>query len=116
MALRFKDGASLAGIQPQAVVGLMVASQVYAEHEIDCWVTSVTDGAQNRLGTSLHPKGLAFDLRLPSKTWPGPDSPPHLDDDVRALLALRLGTAWDVIKHDVGSGEHIHVEWDPSHT
>ena len=91
----------------------MVAAEVYAEHELDCWVTSVTDGAQNRLGTSLHPKGLAFDLRIPSRISSPLPPGTHLDEDVRALLAARLGQAWDVILHDAGSGNHIHVEWDP---
>ncbi len=113
MALRFKDGVSLSGLQPQAVIGLMVAAEVYAEHEVDCWVTSVTDGAAGRLGTSLHPKGLAFDLRLPSRSTSPLPPGLHLDEDVRALLQVRLGSAWDVILHDAGSGNHIHVEWDP---
>jgi len=99
--LRLKPGVRLLGLQPQAVLGIMVARTVYAAFGIpELVVTSVTDGKHGR--GSLHYKGLAFDLRTRNVD---PDIIPSLV----AALKDALGSEFDV----VFEGDHIHVEWDP---
>lgn len=126
MALRFKPGVDFAGLQPQALFGLAVAVNVYAEAGIECWVTSALDGSVGRVTTSLHPKGLAFDLRLPSRV-DGERSvmtdgivfmklKGALSTEAERLRGLGFVGTFDAIKHDVGFGDHFHIEWDPSHT
>ena len=125
MALRFKDGVNLAGLQPQALYGLAVATRAYADAGLDCWVTSAMDSSPGRVANTLHRVGLAFDLRLPSRIDDGRSA--MTDGVVFLKLRQELGTlagwlrvcgyigTFDAIKHDIGFGDHIHVEWDSSH-
>lgn len=95
--------ATVNGVQPEIVVAMMVASTVFAEWGLTMTVTSLTDGAEWRSPRSLHPSGLAFDIRV----W-------DLKTDLKRIAMVRalqkaLGDEFDV----VDEGDHIHVEFDP---
>lgn len=99
--VKYKSGVSLVGVQPQVVLGIMMAARAYADMgREEMWVTSVTDGVHSE--GSLHYEGLAFDLRV----W-------GFDEGEKEQLAKKLRGIlegeWDVVLE----GTHLHVEFDP---
>lgn len=116
--MRLKESVRIAGVQPQVAIGLQIANSVFVEqigHE--CFVTSINDSTHGK--DSLHYKGLAFDLRLPSRVrwgrdWNG-EIEPH-DKLVHEQLRAELGQEWDVVLELHQSSPyawHIHCEYDP---
>ncbi len=104
--MRLKKGVTVDGVQPESVIGMMVAEQVFRDEGLHFTVTSITDG-EHKVG-SLHYAGLAFDCR----TWADPTGK-QLGDERKEYLAqlLRraLGGEFDVVVEST----HIHVEFDP---
>lgn len=99
--LSIKITAKLEGMSPQTVLGIVVATGVYASLGYDCIVTSVNDG--RHMDGSLHYVGDAFDLRTR-----------HVESDclkelITERLKAALGSGYDVVLE----GDHIHVEYDP---
>lgn len=92
------------GIQPELVLGLMIADGVYGQfgHK-ETVVTSIRDG--KHLASGLHPKGKAFDLRT---TAAGMGQ--FHAGEIAIALRRRLGNSYDVVVEK----DHIHVEFDPS--
>jgi hypothetical protein len=97
-----RNGVKINGIQPETIVGILIAASVFDIHNQDFTITSVTDGAEDRVPGSLHSAGLAFDIR----TWSL--SGFQLEKIVYDLQQA-LGEEWDVINEE----DHIHVEYDP---
>ncbi len=112
--MRLKESVSLKGIQPETVVGMMVADSVYSRLGAELRITSATDG--KHMKGSLHPKGKAFDCGtkglLPSRlSLPTPLPSPAM---LQVALQGALGPQWDVVLEDQGGeNEHIHVEFQP---
>ena len=103
MALRLKRdprGARVAGIKPEMLVVLAVATDVFHEYGQDCVVTACTDGKHGP--GSLHAFGYALDLRTRSFTAEKVNA-------IAQVLAQRLNTEYDVVIES----DHIHVEFDP---
>ena len=102
MALIIKPnaGVSMAGMQPQTSVGMVIVAGVFETYGLDCIVTSITDGQHKR--HSLHKKGLAFDARK----W-------EVLEDGRFLFlqqcSAALGKEWQCLEGDL----NFHFEWDP---
>jgi len=96
------NGVRINDVQPETIFGMMIASSVFQMHNQDFTITSVTDGAEDRLPGSLHSAGLAFDIR----TWSL--SGFQLEKIVYDLQQA-LGEEWDVVNEE----DHIHVEYDP---
>jgi hypothetical protein len=98
--ISIKPGAKLAGLQPEMVLALVVADQVYGGFDASLVVTEGT-GGQHMVG-SLHSSGFAVDLRTSNVR----------DTALQGLgeeLKRRLGENYDVVvEHD-----HAHVEFDP---
>lgn len=95
----FKFGVSLKGLQPEALLGLVVAEQLFSSLGEQLVVTSVSDGKHSN--NSLHYKGQAFDLRI----W-------NLHNVAAIFKALEEGLkplGFDVILED----DHLHLEYDP---
>ena len=92
-----KPGVRLQGIQPEVIIALLIADEVYREHQIPLVVTSGQEGP-HRDG-SLHHQGLAVDLRCPES----------IRREVAKTLQARLGEEFDVI----AEATHIHIEFDP---
>lgn len=96
--MKIKPGVDLRGLQPQMAVAAMIAEGVWAMHgKTELTITSGAEG--KHMTNSLHYKGLAIDIRLPSA------------DPAAAVLALRanLGAQFDVVLEV----DHIHLEFDP---
>jgi hypothetical protein len=99
--IRLKDGVSLAGLTPQALLIAVVADQVYAANGASvCVITSGSDGAHKP--KSKHYDGKALDFRTLMLTA-------DKQQKVRAEIAAALGTDFDVILES----DHIHAEFDP---
>ncbi len=103
--LRIKPnaGVSLAGIQPETVVGMMVVRDVFAKAGYDLIITRGTEFVEWQTADSKHPRGYAFDgrkLRLVP------------EDEREGLLAKcreALDEEWDCTE----SPYNFHFEFDP---
>ena len=98
--LRIKQGVSILGLKPEALLGIVICSQVFKAFELDCILTSVVDSKHGR--GSLHYVGFAFDLR--SKHVPSGDL-----SSITVSLKRALGKEFDVILE----GNHFHIEYQP---
>lgn len=100
MKMQIKPGVRLIGLRPETCLAVTTAYSVFAHHDHDCVITSVTDG-QHSYG-SLHYAGCAFDLRSR-----------HLNAEtaqkVLADLKECLGQDFDVVLES----DHFHVEYQP---
>jgi len=98
--MKLKNNVKLADLQPQALLGMLVAEEVYREAGADFVITSVNDS--KHMGNSLHYSGYAFDCRI----W-------TLEEDMRQPVAndisAALGEDFDVVLES----DHIHIEYDP---
>lgn len=105
--LNLKSGVCAKGVQPELLVGILVAQSVFASHGFDCVITSLCDDAPNRKPNSRHKLGYGVDFRTK-----------HLPDEIVpnlvAELKLRLTTDYDVVLEHVNQAfEHLHLEYDP---
>lgn len=103
--ITIKEGVSILGLKPEALMGLMIANSVFVRYDADMILTSGGEGRHSR--GSLHFAGLAIDLRSR-----------HLADRTRAAILrdLRrcLGKSFDVVLECKGkANEHFHVEYQP---
>jgi hypothetical protein len=100
-----KKGASIRGLKPEMVAALIILSDLTAG---DFVVTSGTDPHPKRVPTSLHPKGLAIDVRIPFEATP----PNSLRDSVawKQLVSHAFeDTEFQLVWYDT----HVHIEFDP---
>lgn len=95
--IAIKTGVRIRGMQPEILLAVVVAHELFREQAQTLTITSCTDGRHK--DGSHHYTGCAVDLRLPTAK---PDS-------VVAQLQNRLGADYDVILE----GDHIHLEYDP---
>ncbi len=99
--MKIKSGVSLAELQPQMAIAVLVVESVYQAMGTEAVITSGSDG-QHMTG-SLHYKGLALDFRIS-----------NLSVTSRAKLATSqitaaLGEEFDVVLE----ADHLHIEFDP---
>ena len=95
-----KPGVSVARLKPQMNLALLIAGSIFAEQQMDMWITSGDDGSHS--AKSLHWLGCAVDLR--TRHLP-------VTDKTRIVMLLKraLADAYDVVLEPT----HIHLEWDP---
>lgn len=98
-----KEGAKIEGITAELSFGLGVARDAYLHFGLDIVVTEITGG--KHMEGSLHYKGRAADLRLPSRL----SAKAGIDLMVTAYLRSCLGSDWDVVLES----DHVHIEFDP---
>jgi hypothetical protein len=120
MGLYFNKGVELRNLQPQSVIALQVAAEVYAEEGQHCVVTSAYR-VGSWMQTLLHGKGLAVDLSV--RDLDGVMLSADVIDRIVKKLTVRIGKAdggqFDVVPElqagaSAGwSGPHIHLEFDP---
>ena len=96
--IRLAPNVRAQGIRPELLLGLMIASNLCAEHGIAAVVTSIVDGLHMR--NSLHYTGAAVDFDI--------GDPPNRSVFASELRG-RLGREYDVIDEE----DHIHVEYQP---
>ncbi len=104
--MRLKSGVKLSGLQPQTLLGMLIAEEVFAEFGVPLVVTSCNDGKHS--AQSLHYNGRAFDARTKY---------PELDGrelELQTALREALGPDFDVALEAIGTdNEHAHLEFDP---
>jgi hypothetical protein len=98
-----KPGASVVGVSPELVLGLVVIAGVFRVHGIPLCLTAGTDGHHS--ANSLHYVGAAVDVRLPSRYTQDSKDDVILRDEV----AVALGDEWDIVLEI----DHLHIELDP---
>lgn len=98
--MRLKSCVKVEGLAPEMVLGIMVASSVYANHGYRMVITSITDGTHSY--TSLHYIGHAVDLRI--REIPSDDLESIVGDMKRSLT-----NDYDVVLEK----DHIHLEYQP---
>ena len=104
--LRIKEGVDLFGVHAIMHLVMIVGEPIWYHHGQDLTITSGRDGVHGP--KSLHPKGLALDLR--ANFWT-----PAEAEEVANKLRDALTSDFDVLlelKPD-GSVSHIHTEYDP---
>lgn len=104
-----KDGIDGTGVKPELILNLFLAEPAYQALDRPMVVTSLVRPSSG-LGESLHPSGLAADLRIRSidETWPGGL---WEIEDVEAL-AERIRELCPQCQIVVES-DHIHMEYQP---
>lgn len=90
----------ISGIQPEAVLAMVVADGIFRHMALPCVITSVTGG--KHMKGSLHPRGLAFDIRTRS-----------LSNTNKVFLLSELTNSLPNDFDIVDENDHIHVEFDP---
>lgn len=104
--MNIKKGCNLANISPQIMYACGVIETLYKARYQRCVFTSFTEGTHGT--ASLHPKGMAVDIRTYTLTAGEGDS---LFAEIKHALDP-LG--FDTVDERGGkTGGHFHVEWDP---
>lgn len=98
--VQIKSGVNLVGLQPQILLAIQVADDLYVSRGHSLTITSAND-SQHMEG-SLHYGGMAVDFRTK-------DLPPGAAQEIAAALKSQLGSQYDVVLES----DHIHVEFDP---
>ncbi|MCK9616150.1 MAG: hypothetical protein M0R48_11780 [Candidatus Omnitrophica bacterium] len=95
-----KNGVQVVGLQKEIITALPTIDNVISSVASYLVITSALEGRHSK--DSLHPKGLAIDIRLPYLD-------PALNVWICKVLRLRLGNYYDVVLEV----DHIHIEFDP---
>ena len=95
-----KKGVKAAGLQPEILLAIVEAREIFRDLGADLVITSLLDGTH--MPKSLHYKGLAVDLRTRHLTK-------NQRTKARDRLHVALGPEYDVVLEST----HIHVEYDP---
>ena len=97
--MKFKPGIKIANVQPELLMGLMVANQILAyEFNADMVITACTDGTH--MPGSKHYIGQAVDIRISNLKDP---------ESVLSRLEFELDALFDIVLE----ADHIHFEYDP---
>ena len=98
--LSIKHSVSIAGLKPEAMLGIVIVHEAYKDLGKEFVLTSVVDGTHSK--RSHHYKGMAFDCRTR-----------HLSAldlvDLADTCQQRLGQDFQVVLEST----HLHVEYDP---
>lgn len=105
--MRLKKGVQINGVQPEIVLAMMVAKQIWEDNGYRYYCTSILDGKHSK--KSLHYAGLAFDSRTWTNEWDGTQIPDEDKQRLAQLLREALGPDFDVVVERT----HIHTELDP---
>jgi hypothetical protein len=98
--MQLKADVKVKGLQPEILLAIMVAKEVYADAGQTFTITSICDGKHS--DASLHYKGQAVDIR--TRDLSGVTAL-----DIASRIKIRLGGDYDVVVE----GDHIHVEFQP---
>lgn len=105
--LAFKGGVNISGLQPELVLAIVVAKDIWTKHSLDLTLTSGNDG--KHMVNSLHYRGMAYDFRTK-------DIPTEALKDLiyNALQEVLEPLGFDIVFESRGGDqEHIHLEYDP---
>ena len=100
-----KPGARIRGLKTEILFAILVVQEVHADYDLDCIVTSVTDGVHGH--ASKHYSGFAADFR--TKHWSA-----AIKHQIVSVIKEALGADYDVVLlYEGEANEHLHVEYDP---
>jgi hypothetical protein len=104
-----KDGIDGTGVKPELIFNLFLAEPAYQKRARPMVVTSLVRPSGG-LGESLHPSGLAADLRIRSidETWPGGLWEITDVEELAAEIRELCPQCQIVVESD-----HIHMEYQP---
>lgn len=97
---RGRYSASIAGIKPEAVLGIIVCMTVFQELHHSFQLSSGIEGPHR--DRRLHFVGLSFDISSGSIL-------PQAQRTITCLLIERLGDEFDVVREK----DHWHIEFQP---
>jgi hypothetical protein len=100
--LKVKPGVTLLGLQPQMLVALMAAHDLYTSRGVDCVITAGNDGVHSE--TSEHYAGRAIDLRTNNLPNPSVDGP---------AIAHELTEALGADYQCIFERDHVHLAYKP---
>lgn len=104
LAMYLKKGVSLRGLSPEIIPALVILSDLTGG---DYVVTSGTEPAPGRIPTSLHPLGLAIDVRVPTLE---DEIGLRTSDTFKSVVSNAFeNTEYDLVWYD----SHVHIEFDP---
>lgn len=89
-------------LQPQLILALMVAQDVYKNHGVHTLIITSLNDARH-MKTSLHYIGAAVDLSIYELSSFDPDLPRVVKDEIKAALNMH----YDVLLE----ANHIHIEY-----
>jgi hypothetical protein len=95
-----KNGVQVVGLQKEIITALPTIDNVISSVASYLVITSALDG--KHMAGSMHYKGLAIDVRLPSVEKVA-------NMHIVSILRDRLGFNYDVVLES----NHIHIEYDP---
>jgi len=104
-----KDGIDGNGVKPELIFNLFLAEPAYQKRDRPMVVTSLVRPSAG-LGQSLHPSGLAADLRIRSidPDWPGGLWEITDVEELAAEIRQLCPQCQIVVESD-----HIHMEYQP---
>ncbi len=93
-------------IRPQTIYAMGRIAEAFVRRGLPCIWTSIVRAHSSSF--SLHPFGYAVDAdtdrELPKEVW----------EEIGQKTVDELGEEYDILVHNVGSGMHLHVEFDPA--
>ena len=102
-----KSTVKIDNLQPQILLAITLADQVFDGFGYPTWVTSIDDSVHSV--NSLHKQGKAVDLR--SKHIAGQTTKSIIFD---ALVKILRPLGYDILFEFIGlENEHYHIEYDP---
>lgn len=98
--MKLKSSVRLKGLQPQILLAVIIANDVYDRHGRELVITSVNDSRHG--DDSIHYKGNAIDIRTRYFS---------LDEKIAVYKEIKqqLTIDFDVVLEK----DHIHIEYDP---
>jgi len=107
--IHVKEGVSAAGVKPELIWALFQVERVFVAEGVPLVVTSIVRESTG-VGNSLHPIGLAADLRIRSivEEWPG--GLWELEDVEATAERCRAAVAEAQF---IVESDHIHMEVQP---
>lgn len=98
--MKLKSNVRLKDLQPQILLAVIIANDVYDRHDKELVITSVNDSRHGK--NSIHYIGNAIDLRTRYFS---------LDEKIAVYKEIKqqLTVDFDVVLEK----DHIHIEYDP---
>jgi hypothetical protein len=100
--MNLKQGVDVRGVQPEILLGLEICHYIFTKHGVPLTITAVTDG--KHMSGSLHYKGQAVDIRLPSRY----SQEQEIDLSILVECREALGDNFDIVLES----DHLHLEFD----
>ena len=102
MAIRLKEGVSIAGISTEILAGAMIVESIFQKYGSDIVITSGTEPEANHKEKSRHWTGDALDFRI----W-------YVEEELLPNLAEDCQDALGPDYYVRLESDHLHISWKP---